>query len=178
MKYSYSYFSSHFCFLVIVVLLMLMLPVLFLVTVISLFFNVVFKSSYWWIHAIFSTGESSSSFFSSISFLLLLFYFLRVFLHSFSTVLILLKPVRQKVCSGLQDTFKYSYLLFPSSLFQVSGDRSKSTNYNRHLHILQSFQLSSKIQGFFYLFVCFHCQSVDSWTDKIHLMISSFLLVN
>ena len=78
LKYTYSCFSSHFCFVVNIVLLIFMLSVVFLVTVISLslfFFYVVFESPYWWIHTIFNVGESSSSFLCQY----LLIYFLKFY---------------------------------------------------------------------------------------------------
>ena len=59
LKYPYSCFSSHFCFLVIVVLLIFMLPVLQLVFLCT--FYVGFESSYWCIDAIFNVVESSFS---------------------------------------------------------------------------------------------------------------------
>ena len=46
LKYPYSCFSSHFCFLVIVILLIFMLPLLFLVTVIFPYSYEVFELSY------------------------------------------------------------------------------------------------------------------------------------
>ena len=60
LKYPYSCFSSHFCFLALVVQFIILLFILFLDAIIGL---VVFESSYWCIDTIFNAVESSSSFF-------------------------------------------------------------------------------------------------------------------
>ena len=67
LKYPYSYFSPHFCFLINIVLFVLMLSVLLLSFVISfsLFFFYIFLGSlYWFIQSLINIGESSGSFFS------------------------------------------------------------------------------------------------------------------
>ena len=66
LKYLCRCFSSNFSFLVFVDLFILMLPVLLLAAIIylSLFFNVIFASSYWSVYAIPNADESSSFFFS------------------------------------------------------------------------------------------------------------------